>query len=120
MKDNGYELHDFDEFTLGYLEAMLQLNDEEVDDATVFNINPLSVKAIVDTCKAFQHENADTLRELQRNDPYHDENWAGAMFCIDSNGYGDGFMERSLFKSAITYRGFNVFIQDGWVELEAE
>jgi hypothetical protein len=93
-----------DSFTQGYVEAMFFTDtgtgdDEEngLQDATVEELAPCSVAAIVADCAAWQAAN-EALLSIAYQDDY-DEEQAGRDYWYTRNGHGVGFWDRKQLES---------------------
>jgi hypothetical protein len=92
-----------DEFTQGYIEAMFftstgQLEDEELENASVAELAPGTWQKIIDDCQRFQTGNAEDLDEATDNGRIngYDLKAAGRDFWYDRTGSGVGFSDRNL------------------------
>jgi hypothetical protein len=97
-----------DEFTQGYIEAMFFTNTGDLDDgdlqhASVAELSPEFLAQIIDTCNAFKSRvpkdsHGRSLLDLAYDyaPRHYDERYAGHDFWYTRNGHGVGFWDRGL------------------------
>jgi len=87
-----------DEFTQGYIEALMWVAQDEkgyaYDNLTFDMLEPETVKKMVADCESFQSQNADLLSTVYETG--RGPNNAGQDFALTRNGHGAGFWDRGL------------------------
>ena len=112
-----------DEFTRGYIEAAFftstgDAGDDELESASVAEIAPESLVAIVLDCAAWQAANATLLDHAYHRD--YSAEQAGRDYWLTRNGHGAGFWDRDELmkyelgdKLSAACRGSNVDVYRG-------
>lgn len=90
-----------DAFTQGYVEAIYwtecNSDNPELEDATMTDLAPEALAAIVADCAAFQADCAVSLQEAYAHETVaYDEHRAGVDYWLTRNGHGAGFWDRGL------------------------
>lgn len=126
-------MHDLDDFTRGYVEAMLWAETDDNDDPLdknyeVSDITFESMNVIIEECKQFQLENWDMIK--------NDFSLAGHKFWLNRNGHGVGFWDGSYPEPNATVLsdrseefgevyvfvddGGNITIESSWIKRQTE
>lgn len=94
--DNDSRWNDLDYFTRGYIEAAFftecNSDNEEMENATLSDVDGSSLNAVIDDCTFWQNENAALLNEAYERD--YDATQAGSDYWFTRNGHGVGFWDR--------------------------
>ncbi|MGY3278148.1 hypothetical protein [Bradyrhizobium sp. S3.7.6] len=117
-----------DQFTQGYIEAMFFTStgtgddaDNDLEHATFAELAPLTLRTMIEECKAFQIQNRIALDEALDKGRIngYDEKAAGRDFWYSRNGHGTGYWDRdlgdvgdTLHKSASQWRGRDLWRGD--------
>lgn len=91
LKEDAYD--SLDEFTRGYIEAMLWAS--ELDDKNVSDIDAESLQSIIADCASFQASPQWKVHRDEMNDIQ-----GGHDFFLTRNGHGTGFWDRDISKKA--------------------
>jgi len=95
------EFNKLDLFTQSYIEAMYwtecNSDNPELDEASLDELSPDSLKAIIEDCTEFQESNAELLEQAYGHETAkYDDACAGHDFWLTRNGHGCGFWDRGL------------------------
>lgn len=87
------DINALDDFTRGYVIAMLWTEEDEIKGKTFADISKVSLSKIVADCAEFQKKYKGALRFASRRPGYSRER-AGHDFWLSRNGHGAGFFDR--------------------------
>ncbi len=100
--ESALKFKHLDVFTQGYIEAMFftstgNMEDEDLEDASVGELAPSTWIDILEDCKDFQESFADDLAEACDQDKAnYDMEAAGRDFWYTRNHHGVGYWDRGL------------------------